>query len=309
MTLQQLEYIVAVEKYRHFAKAAESCHVTQSTLSMMVQKLEQELEINIFDRKTQPVEPTPIGVTLIDQAKVILYNAKQFKELALNEREQESGKVTFGIIPTVAPYILPKLFNILQERNPNINLHVKEITTAEIINQLEKAEIDMALLATPLNNPNLLEIPIYYERFFAYVSPTEPLYNIMNEYEMRHLPTEHLWILKEGHCLRNQVMRLCESESGFSTTYEAGSIDTLVKIVDTNGGYTIIPELHLDFLSEKQKANVRPIVNPEPNREISLVVRNDYVKERLLNVIAKNISDTIPENMLDERLKKFSIKL
>ena len=309
MTLQQLEYIVAVEKYRHFAKAAESCHVTQSTLSMMIQKLEQELEINIFDRKTQPVEPTPIGVTLLAQAKVILYNAKQFKELALSEKEQESGKVTFGIIPTVAPYILPKLFNILQERNPNINLHVKEITTSEIINQLEKAEIDMALLATPLNNPNLLEIPIYYERFFAYVSPTEPLYNIINEYEMRHLPTDHLWILKEGHCLRNQVMRLCESESGFSTTYEAGSIDTLVKIVDTNGGYTIIPELHLDFLSEKQKANVRPIVNPEPNREISLVVRNDYVKEKLLNVIAKNISDTIPENMLDERLKKFSIKL
>lgn len=309
MTLQQLEYIVAVEKYRHFAKAAESCHVTQSTLSMMIQKLEQELEINIFDRKTQPVEPTPIGVTLLAQAKVILYNAKQFKELALSEKEQESGKVTFGIIPTVAPYVLPKLFNILQERNPNINLHVKEITTSEIINQLEKAEIDMALLATPLNNPNLLEIPIYYERFFAYVSPTEPLYNIINEYEMRHLPTDHLWILKEGHCLRNQVMRLCESESGFSTTYEAGSIDTLVKIVDTNGGYTIIPELHLDFLSEKQKANVRPIVNPEPNREISLVVRNDYVKEKLLNVIAKNISDTIPENMLDERLKKFSIKL
>lgn len=309
MTLQQLEYIVAVEKYRHFAKAAESCHVTQSTLSMMIQKLEQELEINIFDRKTQPIEPTPIGVTLLAQAKVILYNAKQFKELALNEKEQESGKVTFGIIPTVAPYILPKLFNILQERNPNINLHVKEITTTEIINQLEKAEIDMALLATPLNNPNLLEIPIYYERFFAYVSPTEPLYNIINEYEMRHLPTDHLWILKEGHCLRNQVMRLCESESGFSTTYEAGSIDTLVKIVDTNGGYTIIPELHLDFLSEKQKANVRPIVNPEPNREISLVVRNDYVKEKLLNVIARNISDTIPGNMLDERLKKFSIKL
>ena len=309
MTLQQLEYIVAVEKYRHFAKAAESCHVTQSTLSMMIQKLEQELEINIFDRKTQPVEPTPIGVTLLAQAKVILYNAKQFKELALSEKEQESGKVTFGIIPTVAPYILPKLFNILQERNPNINLHVKEITTSEIINQLEKAEIDMALLATPLNNPNLLEIPIYYERFFAYVSPTEPLYNIINEYEMRHLPTDHLWILKEGHCLRNQVMRLCESESGFSTTYEAGSIDTLVKIVDTNGGYTIIPELHLNFLSEKQKANVRPIVNPEPNREISLVVRNDYVKEKLLNVIARNISDTIPENMLDERLKKFSIKL
>ena len=308
MTLQQLEYIVALDNHRHFVKAAESCHVTQSTLSMMIQKLEQELEINIFDRKMQPIAPTEIGRSLIDQAKVILYNAKQFKELALSEKQQESGKVTLGIIPTVAPYILPKLFNILQERNPNIQLHVKEITTAEIIKQLDKAEIDMALLATPLDNPNILEIPVYYERFFAYISPTEDLYQ-MKELEMNHIPMDHLWVLKEGHCLRNQVIRLCEFDSGFSSIYEAGSIDTLIKIVDTNGGYTIIPELHIDLLSEQQKLNVRPIVNPEPNREISLVVRNDYVKERLLNVIAKNISDVIPENMLNERLKKFSIKL
>lgn len=308
MTLQQLEYIVALDKHRHFVKAAESCHVTQSTLSMMIQKLEQELEINIFDRKMQPIAPTEIGRSLIDQAKVILYNAKQFKELALSEKQQESGKVTLGIIPTVAPYILPKLFNILQERNPNIQLHVKEITTAEIIKQLDKTEIDMALLATPLDNPNILEIPVYYERFFAYISPTEDLYQ-MKELEMNHIPMDHLWVLKEGHCLRNQVIRLCEFDSGFSSIYEAGSIDTLIKIVDTNGGYTIIPELHIDLLSEQQKLNVRPIVNPEPNREISLVVRNDYVKERLLNVIAKNISDVIPENMLNERLKKFSIKL
>ena len=308
MTLQQLEYIVALDNHRHFVKAAESCHVTQSTLSMMIQKLEQELEINIFDRKMQPIAPTEIGRSLIDQAKVILYNAKQFKELALSEKQQESGKVTLGIIPTVAPYILPKLFNILQERNPNIQLHVKEITTAEIIKQLDKAEIDMALLATPLDNPNILEIPVYYERFFAYISPTEDLYQ-MKELEMNHIPMDHLWVLKEGHCLRNQVIRLCEFDSGFSSIYEAGSIDTLIKIVDTNGGYTIIPELHIDLLSEQQKANVRPIVNPEPNREISLVVRNDYVKERLLNVIAQNISDVIPENMLNERLKKFSIKL
>ena len=308
MTLQQLEYIVALDNHRHFVKAAESCHVTQSTLSMMIQKLEQELEINIFDRKMQPIAPTEIGRSLINQAKVILYNAKQFKELALSEKQQESGKVTLGIIPTVAPYILPKLFNILQERNPNIQLHVKEITTAEIIKQLDKAEIDMALLATPLDNPNILEIPVYYERFFGYISPTEDLYQ-MKELEMNHIPMDHLWVLKEGHCLRNQVIKLCEFDSGFSSIYEAGSIDTLIKIVDTNGGYTIIPELHIDLLSEQQKANVRPIVNPEPNREISLVVRNDYVKERLLNVIAKNISDVIPENMLNERLKKFSIKL
>lgn len=308
MTLQQLEYIIAVDKHRHFVRAAESCHVTQSTLSMMIQKLEQELEMNIFDREAHPVEPTSIGRKLIDQAKIIIYNAQQFKEIVNSELHQDSGKVILGVIPTVAPYILPRLFNIIHKNNPKIELHVREITTQEIIKQLENADIDMALLATPLNNSNLLEIPIYYEKFFAYISPSETLYD--KEFlEIHQIPSDNLWVLKEGHCLRNQVMRLCEKKSAFTSIYEAGSIDTLIKIVERNGGYTIIPELHLELLNEEQKKNVRPIVNPEPNREISLVVRNDYVKERLLNIIAKNISDIIPEPMLNERLKKFSIKL
>ncbi len=308
MTLQQLEYIIAVDKYRHFVKAAEACHVTQSTLSMMIQKLEQEIEVTIFNRDAHPVEPTSIGRRLIDHAKLVLFNAEQFKEIAVSERLQDYGKVILGIIPTVAPYILPKLFSHMNEKKSKIELHVREITTNEIIKQLEFAELDMALLATPLSNNNLLEIPIYYERFFAYVSPSEDIYKL-EELEMHHIPSNHLWVLKEGHCLRNQVMKICDMESAFSSIYEAGSIDTLIKIVDKNGGYTIIPELHIDLLSDEQRKNIRPIVNPEPNREISLVIRNDFVKERLLNAMAKNISEIIPDNMINERLKKFSIKL
>lgn len=308
MTLQQLEYIVALDKYRHFVRAAEACHVTQSTLSMMIQKLEQEIELNIFNREAHPVEPTAIGRKLIDHAKIVLFNAEQFKEIAEAEKMQDSGKVMLGVIPTVAPYILPRLFSFIHENNPKLELHVRELTTKEIIKQLEFAELDMALLATPLNNSNLLEIPIYYERFFAYVSPTEDIYKL-EELEIHHIPSDHLWVLKEGHCLRNQVMRICDMDSAFSSIYEAGSIDTLIKIVDRNGGYTIIPELHIDLLSDEQRHHVRPIVRPEPNREISLVVRNDFVKERLLNLMAKNISSIIPENMINDRLKKFSIKL
>ena len=308
MTLQQLEYIIALNQHRHFVRAAEACHVTQSTLSMMIQKLEQEFEITIFDRDTHPIQPTQIGQKLIEQAKIILYNARQFKEIAESERTQESGSIVLGIIPTVAPYILPKLFCNFHQKNPNIELRVREMTTKEIIKQLEHAEIDMALLATPLNNINILEIPIYYEKFYAYISPDEILYK-EETLEIHHIPSDHLWILKEGHCLRNQVMRICDMDSAFSAIYEAGSIDTLIKIVDKNGGYTIIPELHIDLLNEEQRKNVRAIVNPEPNREVSLVVRKDYVKERLLNIMAKNIYDIIPENMIDQRLKKFSIKL
>lgn len=308
MTLQQLEYIVAVEKYRHFLKAAEACYVRQPTLSMMIHKLEEELGVNIFDRNSHPVKPTPIGTKIIDQAKIILYKASQLKEMAVSERDQESGKIFMGIIPTVAPYILPKLFKNINERYPNIELRVSETKTSDIINQLEHAELDMALLATPLNNVNILEIPIYYEKFMAYVSPSEPIYN-KNEIETYHIPLEHLWVLKEGHCFRNQILRICESKSKFSSIYEAGSIDTLIKIVDENGGYTIIPELHVDLLSEEQKKNIRKIVNPEPNREISLAVRYDYVKERLLNIMAKCITDIVPQDIIDKRLKKFSIKL
>ncbi|MBQ4632361.1 MAG: LysR family transcriptional regulator [Prevotella sp.] len=308
MNIQQLEYIVALDKYRHFVKAAESCNVSQPTLSSLVQKLEHELDITIFDRSTHPIRTTEIGDKIIAQARVILYNIAQLKEMTIHEKDVCMGQIRIGVIPTVAPYILPKLFKQMHSDNPQIDLKVSEMRTAVIIDMLQKAQLDMAILATPLEQDDILEIPLYYEKFLAYVSPQENLYK-EEEIDAHLLPTENLWVLKEGHCMRNQVFNFCDTKPMFSSTYEAGSIDTLVKIVDENGGYTIIPELHLPLLSNEQRTNVRPLKEPVPVREISLVIRNDFVKERMLNIIVNAIKKIIPEEMIDTRLKKFAVKL
>lgn len=308
MNLQQLEYIVALDKHRHFQRAAESCGVSQPTLSALIQKLEEELDLILFDRKSHPITPTESGKAVIDQARVILYNIAQLKELTRSEKELDTGTVRIGVIPTVAPYILPRLFKQMQQMFPKIELRAFELRTAVIIEQLRKAELDMAILATPLEEPDFLEIPLYYEKFAAYVSPDEKLYH-KEDIVANEMPTEHLWVLKEGHCMRNQVFNFCQTQSDYTTTYEAGSIDTLIKIVDENGGYTVIPELHLPLLSDAQHYHVRPLSHPTPVREISLVIRQDYVRERLINSVADAVKTIIPEDMLDKRLKKFAIKL
>ena len=308
MNLQQLEYIVALDKYRHFQRAAESCGVSQPTLSALIQKLEEELDLTLFDRKSHPISTTDSGRAVIDQARVVLYHVAQLKEMTTKEKEMNTGTIRIGIIPTVAPYILPRLFKQMQQMFPQIELKAFELRTSVIIEQLRKAELDMAILATPLEQPDFLEIPLYYEKFAAYVSPSEKIYK-KEEIAAHEMPTEHLWVLKEGHCMRNQVFNFCQTKSAYSTSYEAGSIDTLIKIVDENGGYTVIPELHLPLLHEAQQQHVRRLASPTPVREISLVIRQDYVRERLVNSVADAVKAIIPENMLDARLKKFAIKL
>ena len=308
MNIQQLEYIVALDKYRHFQRAAESCGVSQPTLSALIQKLEEELDLILFDRKSHPISPTDSGRAVIDQARVVLYHIAQLKEMTRKEKEMDCGTIRIGIIPTVAPYVLPRLFKQMQRMFPQIELRAYELRTAVIIEQLRKAELDMAILATPLEQPDFLEVPLYYEKFAAYVSPDEELYN-EEEIVASEMPTQHLWVLKEGHCMRNQVFNFCQTRSDYSTSYEAGSIDTLIKIVDENGGYTIIPELHLPLLHDNQQQHIRQLSAPTPVREISLIIRQDYVRERLVNAVAEAVKAIIPDEMLDTRLKKFAIKL
>ena len=308
MTLQQMEYIVAVDKYRHFVRAAESCNVTQSTLSSLIQKLETELDVIIFDRNSHPIRPTIMGEEVINQAKVLLYHASQLKEMVLSQKEQESGSLRMGIASTIAPYVLPKLFKQLSTYHPHIHLTVEEARIPNIIQKLERAELDVALLATPLQNKELLEIPIYKEEFVAYISPLDALYE-KETLSTDNLPTENLWVLQEGYCPNKGIFSFCSRIRGNASIYEAGSIETLVRIVDENGGYTIIPELHVPLLKDSQKAHIRPILNPTPSRDIALVIRKDYVRERLLNVLASSICNVIPEYMVNERLKKFGIKL
>lgn len=308
MNLQQLEYLVAVNNYRHFVKAADACGVSQSTLSMMVRKLEEELDTIIFDREAHPVRPTAAGEKLIAQAEVVLYNTKQFREMAIAERECTGGDVSLAVIPTVAADVVPLLFRSVRASAPDINLETYEMKTCDIVEKLSKAELDMALMATPLDNPVFLEIPIYYEKFYAYISPSDPLY-AEKEIVSSSLPTERLWALQEGNCMRGQIFNMCSSSSCYKSKFEAGSIDTLIRVVDENGGFTVIPELHLQHLSERQRANVRNLVSPDATREISLVIRKDFVREGVLNQIADALKKAIPDHMLDLTLKKFAIRL
>jgi LysR family hydrogen peroxide-inducible transcriptional activator len=308
MTLQQLEYVLALDKTRHFVRAAEMCGVTQPTLSAMIQKLEDEMDCKIFDRSRQPIEPTEIGKQIISQAQLIIYQVNQLKESVQSEKKSLSGTLNLAIIPTIAPYLLPQFIASFRNLYPDIILKVSELHTNTIIEKLRIAEIDMAILSTPLEDSKILEVPLYYEKFVAYISPREPIYE-RTELSAVDMPLDRLWVLEEGHCLRNQVFNFCNQKPKHNSTYEAGSIDTLVKIVDINGGYTIIPELHIELLNEKQKLNLREIVNPEATREISVVIRHDYVREGMLNAVAECVKQIIPVHMLDPRLKKFAIRI
>ncbi len=303
-----MQYIVAVNTHRHFVKASESLGISQSTLSMMIRKLEEELDTAIFYRDAHPIKPTEAGEKLIAQAEIVLFNARQFAEIAAEERKMQGGKIRLGVIPTVASDLIPLLFESIRESAPNIQLETYEMKSCDIIKDLQKAHIDMALMATPLSHPNLLEIPVYYEHLYAYVSPSDPLHH-SDKLVSSKLPLERLWSLQPGNCLRDQVFNMCDGGSCYTTKFEAGSIDTIVKVVDRNGGFTVIPELHLQYLSQSQLNNIRELMEPEVTREISLVIREDYIREGLLNQMADALKSVIPASMIDKRLQKFAIKI
>lgn len=309
MTLQQLEYVVAVDKYRHFVKAAESCGVTQSTLSSLIRKFEEELDITIFDRNAHPVCPTLAGEQIIGQAKVILYNARQLNEMSQNERKRLSGEVRMAITPTTGPYILPKLFSYIRKGYPEMKLKAHEMHREDIIAKLKRAELDIAIMSIAHKNHDLLEIPLYHEKLVAYVSPHDELYR-QKEINASTMPVERLWALKHEICFQEQIPEFCDNEELHSAMgFESGCMAAVLMIVDENGGFTVMPELHEPLLRESMRANIRPLVDPVPTREVSLFVRKDYVREGVLNVIADAVKSIIPYEMLDERLLKYPIRL
>ncbi len=307
MTLQQIEYILALEKHRHFVNAAAECGVTQPTLSMMISKLEQELDVQIFDRTKQPIEPTEMGIKILQQAKSIRRETRKISEIIASAADSLEGQLRMGVIPTLAPYLLPKFIDQFTEKYTQIELHIQERPTDILVKDALDDKIDLFIAATPLEEDGLFEIPLYYEKFQAYFSPSHPLKD--QKLNVKNMPSENLWVLDQGHCLRDQVFNFCKKEIPFNHIFQSGSIDTLIRIVDENGGYTIIPELHIPFLSTQQKKNLRIIDNPPPIREISMVIPQDFVREKLLNAISDTIKSVIPEHMIDHRLKKYRIRL
>jgi len=315
MNIQQLEYIIAVDNHRHFAKAAESSFVTQPTLSMMIQKLEDELNIKIFDRSQLPVQPTPIGVQVINQARVIVSQVKQIKEIIQEEKGIIQGVFRLGIIPTIAPYLLPKLMQKHEENGYDIEFTIEEMTTAQIIEKLCSGGIDGAILATPLKNEKISEYPIYYEKFYAYISPKETSLYAKREIEEDDIVISKLWLLEEVHCFRNQILRICNLRKKKKSTvhglftYEAGSINTLINIVDRNSGLTVIPEMAIEELTERQKRNVRPFKGKAPVREVSLVTRKDFLREQIVKIIINEVKQGIPQELLDKNQQKYVVDL
>jgi LysR family hydrogen peroxide-inducible transcriptional activator len=314
MNVQQLEYIIAVDNFRHFAKAAEMCFVTQPTLSMMIQKLEGELDVKIFDRTKHPVEPTTIGEQIIAQARVSLKYFKQIKEVVENEQHLAKGIFKLGIIPTIASYLVPILLHNRDCGYSDIDLTLKDCTTSNIIREILNGTLDGGILAGPLNHPGLIEYPVYYEKFYAYVSPLDTVYS-EREIDLDKIDINSVWLLENEHCLRGQIERLCQlkkkSSSGGAHTirYESGSIDTLISVVDYNPGFTIIPEMHAMGLSEEKQENLRTFKNTTAVREISLVVSKEYVRKTLLNIILEIIRSSVPKSMQNPELKAFVVDL
>ena len=298
MTLQQLEYIVAVDEHRHFVRAAESCGVTQSTLSSLIQKLETELDVVIFDRACHPIEPTALGREIIAQARVVLYNASQMEELVSTHKELAVGNISLGVASTIAPFILPRLFSYMQKNHPDVVLHVEEARVETLKATLQRAELDVAILAMPVAEDNLLEIPIFRERYVAYVSSECDLYGSQS-LDTQTLRADDIWVLGESYCPNVEQFPFCVRDISSVSIYAAGSIETLMRIVDENGGYTIIPELQLQLMSDASRNNVRELYNPVPGREVAFVVRRDFVRQRMLNILADAIKSIIPEEMID----------
>ncbi len=298
MNLQQLEYLIAVDHYRHFAKAAESCHVTQPTLSMMIQKLEDELGLKIFDRSRQPVCPTDAGVEIINQAKVILKESDRLVEMAKTARNFIGGELRVGVIPTIAPYLLPLFIQSFHEKYPEVQLKISELITEQIMEKLDYDELDAGILVPPEKEKGIIEIPLYTEAFVVY-SP--------KEFEKEFLLAEdinvnELLLLEEGHCFRSQILKFCELRKTHKNTieYTSGSLETLRNLADRHLGITILPELATLNFNLDQLKKTKQFAKPRPVRKVSLVMKRGYVKRRLIDLFVEEIKTNLPKDLIDE---------
>ncbi|GAB2773648.1 LysR family hydrogen peroxide-inducible transcriptional activator [Hymenobacter luteus] len=304
MNIQQLEYVVALDTHRQFVLAAEKCHVTQPTLSMQLQKLEEELGVLLFDRTTKGVQPTAVGEKVVQQARQVLREVKQLREVVQVEKGELVGELRLGIIPTLAPYLVPLFLVELVERYPQLRVQVQELQSAQIIQQLKDNQLDVGLLVTPLDDRQLREVPVLEEPFLGYISESHELY-AQPTISPQDMGAPGLWLLQQGHCFRHQVLNICAPAPAATSrpfTYESGSIETLKELVRHNHGYTLVPELSV--LPELNNPMVKRFEAPEPVREISLVVHQGFVRLPLLETLRELILRKVPERLQAGKAKQ-----
>ncbi|HAH36780.1 MAG TPA: DNA-binding transcriptional regulator OxyR [Algoriphagus sp.] len=298
MTIQQLEYLIAVDKHRHFGQAAESCFVTQPTLSAQLSKLENELGVILFDRSKMPVIPTEIGVQIIAQAKKVVSESRGVLELVAQLKGDISGTIKLGIIPTLAPYLLYRFVRSFLEKYPNVKLDVQEMVTEEVVKRLKNHELDMGIIVTPLGESGIVEKPMFYEKFYAYLSKNHPLL-AQKEIKANQIKSEELWIMQQGHCFRDQVINFCDqSTSGHQNFhYESGSLEGLKNMVNRYQGMTLLPELATFELSDEEKSRLRPFEGLPPTREVSIILNRSFLKQKLVELLYNEITEAIPQEM------------
>lgn len=302
MTLQQLEYILALDHYRHFGKAAEHCRVTQPTLSTMIQKLEEELDTRIFDRTRQPVAPTPVGLHILAQARRVLEQAAHIRDIIAEEKQSLTGSFTLGILPTIAPYLLPRFFPQLMKKYPQLDIRVVEMKTAAIKEALAKGEIDAGIVARLDDMDDFNQTHLFYEQFYAYVAREDALFD-RPTIRTSDLNGAQLWLLDEGHCFRDQLVRFCQLKTARSSqlTYHLGSMETFMRMVEGGKGITFIPGLAVLQLSPVQQELVRPFAIPCPTRQIVLLTGREFIRHSLLQMLTTEIQAAVPAEMLNAK--------
>ena len=304
ITLIQLEYIVAVDNYRHFVTAAEKCFVTQPTLSMQIKKLEEHLGVQIFDRSKQPVIPTDIGTLIIRQAREVLKSSRDIDDIIARFKTEVSGELRLGIIPTLGPFLLPIFVGNFTRSYPGVSLSVEELVTEEIIFRLKREQLDAGIFVTPVNDISIMEEALFYEEMLIYANKQHPLLK-KPEILIKDMDSPEIWLLNDGHCFRHQVVNLCSlhehSDDELPFHLEGGSLETLLGLIEMEGGFTLIPELAKDKFSEDKLSSVKHFSDMTPLREVSLVYSRHYAKRSLLDALKGQIIKDVPAHMLESK--------
>lgn len=295
MTITQLQYVLAVAEHKNFTLAAEKCFVTQPTLSMQIQKIEEELKIQIFDRTKKPIQLTDIGQKIVNQAKNIVNEANRIKDIVEQQKGFIGGEFRLGIIPTIMPTLLPMFLNNFIKKYPKVKLIIEELNTDEIILRLKNGHLDAAIAATPLMEEKLKEIVLYYEPFVAYIPEKHKIAD-KEEIEVSDLNLDEILLLQDGHCFRDGILNLCKNQgmvSGNSFQLESGSFETLIRLADEGLGTTLLPFLHTLDLKEKDKSKLHHFKEPKPAREVSLIFPKTELKIHIIEALRQTIAGVI----------------
>lgn len=297
MTITQLHYVLAVAEYKNFTLAAEKCFVTQPTLSMQIQKLEEELDVQIFDRGKKPIQLTDVGQQIVTQARSIVNESNRIKDIVDQQKGYIGGDFKIGIIPTVMPTLLPMFITNFTNKYPKVNLIIEERTTEEIIKMLKSGQLDAAIAATPLSEESIKEVVLYYEPFVAYIPENNPAFG-KKEFSVKDLEDNlnNILLLQDGHCFRNNVLNICKAASLPQQNrfhLESGSFETMVKLADEGLGMTLLPYLHTLDMSEKAKSKLRHFTEPRPSREVSLIYSKKELKLHLIDALRTTITGVV----------------